>query len=92
MLLFNEVKGFATRENAVRKMLQVTRKLTGNSEMTVEDVNHFCHWHVGVNENGRFYPVVISIFGTHRDVVESNWHENTIMMNYVQYGVCIIRN
>jgi len=44
---FNSVKGYATRENAVKKLQQV-----------LGDNMHLYHWHVGVTPAGRFYPVV----------------------------------
>jgi hypothetical protein len=47
MELFTEVKGYATYDNAVKKLKAVLG--TG--------IDHY-NWHIGVTPGGRFYPVV----------------------------------
>lgn len=50
---FVSVKGFATRQGAVDKLVAVV----GDNNLG------FYHWHVGVTPTGRFFPVVTGSVG-----------------------------
>ena len=57
MRLFKDVKGYANEKNAIKKLLTVF------SCENEEELNKCAIWSIGYN--GRFYPVVHSVRGTH---------------------------
>jgi hypothetical protein len=47
MRLFNNVKGYATQKGAIRKLKSVLGSALDDYQ-----------WSIGVNDEGRFYPIV----------------------------------
>jgi hypothetical protein len=85
MHLFNEVKGYKTRENAVRKLCQVVMLATDDLYGEC-DLGSFCHWHIGVNDKGRFYPVVSHV------LISDQNESRGIHLQMAHAGICITAN